>query len=242
MYQHLLLIYSDYTEGKRIAFHKCYDSIEKMMDFIKITEKIKETFNHLTFSFHHIQSKSEDICSIETYDPYFEGIEFCSDLEEYIELIKIDTVVKPIDIAKIILSKKPFCQLSLEKIMYFADCEYIKKYGTPIFDEEFEAWDYGPVIPKVYKKYRSHGYSKIVLTDKEKLMSCSKMMKFKDYDKISDVIDEIIERYKGYTANELVTESHREGSPWDQVYEEGCNRKISKDLIREYIEEECLCF
>mgnify|MGYP005883049583 FL=1 len=239
MYQHLLLIYSDYSKEKRIAFHRCYNSIEKIMEFIDISDRMKETFNHLTFSFHHIQTESSDIYSIESYDPYFREIEYILDLEEYIDLIKADIEVKPIDIAKIILSKKSFCQLALEKIMYFVDCEYIKRYGEPIFRDEFQAWDFGPVIPKVYRKYKFHGYDKIILTNEQKLIVCSKMMKFKDYDKISSVIDEVIERYEGYTANDLVTESHEEGSPWDLVYNDGFGRNeiISKDLIKQCIED-----
>lgn len=244
MYQHLLLIYSDYSKEKRIAFYRCHDSIEEIMEFIDIADRIKETFKHLTFSFHHIQTESDTICSIESYDPYFRDIEYFSDVEEYIELIKADIEVKPIDIAKIILSKKSFCQLALEKIMYFVDCEYIKKYGEPIFSDEFQAWDLGPVIPKVYRKYKFYGYDKISLTDKQKVIICSKMMKFKNYDRISEVIDEVIDRYKEYTANDLVTESHEEGSPWDLVYNGGLgrNEKISKSLIKQCIEEGYLSF
>ena len=127
MYQHLLLIYSDYSKGRRIAFYRSYNSIEEIMEFVDITDRIKATFNHLTFSFHHIQTESEDIYSIESYDPYFREIEYISDLEEYMSLIKSDIEIEPMDIAKIILSKKSLCQLALEKIMYFVDCEYLKK-------------------------------------------------------------------------------------------------------------------
>ena len=140
MYQHLLLIYSDYSKGRRIAFYRSYNSIEEIMEFVDITDRIKATFNHLTFSFHHIQTESEDIYSIESYDPYFREIEYISDLEEYMSLIKSDIEIEPMDIAKIILSKKSLCQLALEKIMYFVDCEYLKKYGEPIFGDEFQAW------------------------------------------------------------------------------------------------------
>ena len=88
-------------------------------------------------------------------------------------------------------------------------------------------------------KYKFHGYDKIILTNEQKLIVCSKMMKFKDYDKISSVIDGVIERYEGYTANDLVTESHEAGSPWDLVYRDGFGRNdiISKDLIKQCIED-----
>lgn len=240
MYQHLLLIYSDYSEGKRIAFHKCYDSVEKMIEFISSTDRIKETFSHLTFSFHHIQTESKDICSIESYDPYFRGLEYFSDIEEYIELIKYDTEIKPIDIAKIILSKKSYSQLELEKIMYFADCEYLKLYGIPIFFEEFEAWDYGPVIPDVYHKFKHYGREKIKFSEEEKLISCSKMMKFKEYDKVSSVIDKVIKKYENFTANDLVDETHKPNSPWDLVYKDGLgkNRKIGKCIVKDYVNRE----
>lgn len=49
--------------------------------------------------------------------------------------------------------------LSLQKIMYFTLIYYIEKNGiTPyieeLYDEEFEAWDYGPINRTVYMAHR----------------------------------------------------------------------------------------
>ena len=37
--------------------------------------------------------------------------------------------------------------LKLQKLLYFAQGNYLAKYNMPLFDEDFEAWIHGPVIP-----------------------------------------------------------------------------------------------
>lgn len=243
MYQHVLLIYSDYSLGKRIAFHKYYEYIEDMREFFELSRYIKDKFKQLTFSFHHIQTKVVDTNSLSEYDGYFKNIEYYEDIDEFIELISEDTTIRPIDIAKVILCKKSFTHLELEKIMYFSYCEYLREYHSPMFLEEFEAWRYGPVIPEVYHEFKKYSRSKIKINDKDKLLVWSKIMKFKSYDKLLRVIDKTLEEYGKCTARQLVDKSHEKDSPWYIVYRdgEGKNNKIPKELIEEFLEKEYLC-
>ena len=41
--------------------------------------------------------------------------------------------------------------LQLQKILYLAHMIYAGRTGRPLVRREFEAWDYGPVIPSVYR-------------------------------------------------------------------------------------------
>lgn len=43
--------------------------------------------------------------------------------------------------------------LKLQKIFYYAEGYRLAMIGTPLFDEEFEARDYGPANPDIYDKY-----------------------------------------------------------------------------------------
>lgn len=243
MYQHVLLIYSDYSVGKRIAFHKCYECIKDIQEFLVLSKYIKDKFKQLTFSFHHIQTKVVDTNSLSEYDGYFKDIEYYEDIEEFIKLILEDTTIKPIDIAKVILCKKSFTYLELEKIMYFSYCEYLKEYHEPMFSDEFEAWKYGPVVPSVYRELKKYSRSRIEIEDKDKVLVWSKIMKFKSYDKLLKAIDKTIEEYGEYTAEQLVNETNKKGSPWYIVYKQSgtTNGKIPKDLIIEFLENEYLC-
>lgn len=53
--------------------------------------------------------------------------------------------------------------LYLQKLLYFLDIFYIldtrkhSKNGKQLFNDEFEAWTYGPVLRDVYEEYKSFG-------------------------------------------------------------------------------------
>jgi uncharacterized phage-associated protein len=41
--------------------------------------------------------------------------------------------------------------LQMQKILYLAHMVYMdKNSGEPLVDEDFQAWDYGPVLPSLY--------------------------------------------------------------------------------------------
>ena len=49
--------------------------------------------------------------------------------------------------------KSPVSNLQVQKILYFCQQEYYVKTGTPLFDDDFQAWQYGPVIRDKRGKY-----------------------------------------------------------------------------------------
>ena len=51
----------------------------------------------------------------------------------------------------------PISNLKLQKILWFLQLDYLVIRGTPLFVEDFEAWDIGPVVPEVWKTYRIYG-------------------------------------------------------------------------------------
>ncbi len=63
------------------------------------------------------------------------------------------------------LAAKHLCQLSgwrlsnlqLQKLLYLADMNFVGRNGSRLIDEDFEAWDYGPVLPSLYHKCKAFG-------------------------------------------------------------------------------------
>ncbi len=60
--------------------------------------------------------------------------------------------------------------LQLQKIMYFAIKDYLTQNGLKakakietFYNEPFETWDYGPVVPGVYYQYKYYG--NMLITD-----------------------------------------------------------------------------
>lgn len=73
---------------------------------------------------------------------------------------------KPIAVANFIIScgnelNKPVSNLQLQKIMYFAQGEFLAKYGQPIINGKFSRWQYGPVLREIYSIFKYNGSSPI---------------------------------------------------------------------------------
>lgn len=48
--------------------------------------------------------------------------------------------------------------LELQKILYLAHMLYLGTHdGEPLITENFEAWDYGPVVPELYRRVKGFG-------------------------------------------------------------------------------------
>lgn len=120
--------------------------------------------------------------------------------------------------------------LRINKLLYFAQGCYMAKYKKPLFYEDFEAWQYGPVIHSIYDTFTPCGKNRIEST-------------VGDYDPdifTSDELDfliAVLNAYGQYSTPKLVDITHEKGSPWDETYKKnGRNSVITKEHIRAYFE------
>jgi uncharacterized phage-associated protein len=51
----------------------------------------------------------------------------------------------------------PITNLRLQKLLYYAQAWRLALADEPLFDEDFEAWIHGPVVPAVYREFKKHG-------------------------------------------------------------------------------------
>ena len=51
--------------------------------------------------------------------------------------------------------------LKLQKLVYYAQAWHLALYDCPLFDEDFQAWIHGPVIPELFEKYQHFGWQPI---------------------------------------------------------------------------------
>ena len=59
-------------------------------------------------------------------------------------------------ISKCSFDKEPISNLQLQKILYCLQTKFLKT-SSALFDDKFEAWDFGPVVPEVYYQYCGFG-------------------------------------------------------------------------------------
>ena len=113
--------------------------------------------------------------------------------------------------------------MKLQKMLYYEQGFHLAVFGTPLFEEEIEAWMYGPVVPSVYEVYKDCGYNgidpgnieDIVLSDKEQAL-----------------FDEVYKVYGAFSAIGLMNMTHQE-SPWKNT-PTGVGSVISKDKMTEF--------
>lgn len=134
--------------------------------------------------------------------------------------------------------------LKLQKLLYFIQAEFlISDDNSPCFDEDIEAWNFGPVVPDAYHEFKHFGSSSIPEIDSYlKFMSKDiwslQRVPFDeniileiDRERINSVVDTLSK----YSATTLVEITHMQ-DPWQNAYIPGCNRVISKKRIKEYFE------
>lgn len=118
--------------------------------------------------------------------------------------------------------------LRLQKILYFFWMDYYKKCKKELFGDRIEAWAYGPVIPNVYYRYRSFIASPIKDSNPYVLS-----------EEVCRDLNELLDKYRGYSTNDLIRKSHVEGGPWYKCYKEDRQFvEIPKYSIIEYLENQ----
>lgn len=130
-------------------------------------------------------------------------------------------------VGKCASDRSPVSNLQLQKILYFLQYVYCTATrGCLIFDEEFCAWPYGPVLPDVYGEYKFYGSHEINETFDGHFNV--------DFGDARGFVDSGIESLREKYPWDLVRISHEDGSPWSVVWRGGAGngRSIPNDLIR----------
>ena len=129
------------------------------------------------------------------------------------------------NVAKYIVTKcandgVPISNTQLQKILYVAQLTFLRERDEPLFDENFEAWKLGPVIPSVYYQFCGWGANKI-------------RNKY-EYDEIKAhkraVIDPVVASYRVLNAGKLVQLTQCSGGAWRKVYGKGEGLRVTIPL------------
>lgn len=113
--------------------------------------------------------------------------------------------------------------LKLQKLLYFSQAAHLALHDEKLFEEDVEAWKYGPVIRNVYGKYKKYGNKPIPLTK----------TKVKLDERTQYFLDGIWELLDKYSAGELMYITHQH-KPWKDAYQEGENIVITPKAMQEY--------
>ena len=76
-------------------------------------------------------------------------------------------MLKAIDVANFFIyllgdEESDLTNMKLNKLTYYAQGQFLKTNGRPLFSENVEAWQHGPVIPSVYRAFRKNNRNPIL--------------------------------------------------------------------------------
>ncbi len=118
--------------------------------------------------------------------------------------------------------KYPISNLQLQKILYYIQREFLQQ-GIQAFPEEIEAWQFGPVVPEVYRQYCGFGALPIRM----------RYMISIEADDVK-IINLIVEKKRMLNPWDLVSDTHSSGKAWDLIYRNGLgdHQIIPQELIK----------
>ena len=117
--------------------------------------------------------------------------------------------------------------LKLQKLLYYAQGYYLAKQNEPLFKEDFLAWEHGPVVRKIYNKYKTNG-ARGIEYDEDFNVNIDQ--------ETESILQYVYNEYGKYTAWKLRDMTHEE-TPWKTTPR---NEVISKDKIKEFFKTKVL--
>lgn len=118
--------------------------------------------------------------------------------------------------------------MQLLKLVYIAHGWHMALYHRPLIRDEIQAWQYGPVIPRLYNRLRRFKASAVTgplnEADNEPLDP-----------QAESVIDQVYNLYGKLPGPALSRMTHATGTPWQLTYKPGSfGIVIPNDLIEDH--------
>jgi uncharacterized phage-associated protein len=118
--------------------------------------------------------------------------------------------------------------MQLLKLVFLAHGWSLALLGRPLINDRIEAWQYGPVIPRLYAAVREFRSSPVVgplRADKRETLD----------DDEEEIVRQTYENYGRLSGPALSRLTHESGSPWSKTYRDGAfGLYISNDLIKDH--------
>jgi uncharacterized phage-associated protein len=154
---------------------------------------------------------------------------------------------------------KALTHLHVQKLVYIAHGFHLALYDEPLVDEQFQAWDFGPVAPELYwalKRYGSRTVTRLIrrgdATPWGSPWGSSWGESWSDTGSTGGgdraiaedltppeavVIDQVWRDFREYEGFQLSALTHGPHSPWERVYKMGMTEPIPNNSIKDYFSQ-----
>ena len=146
--------------------------------------------------------------------------------------------------------------LKLQKLVYFAHGWHLAFTDTPLIEDEFQAWEYGPVVPTLYHEFKKWGkgnigeharsWERVQHPDGKDTSVHARYPSLDDRGVVSSNIDiafvksllaKTWETYKSFNGFQMSQLTHAQDGPWDRTRSNNPGLRsvgISNKDIKEY--------
>ena len=115
--------------------------------------------------------------------------------------------------------KMTVSNLTMQKLLYFAHGTSLMQGRGKLVSGYFEAWQFGPVHPAVYRAFKSHGRNPITTRamSQDPVTGVPRQIAAVDDVDVEDQLLLVLKSYGVMTPGRLVDISHAKDSAWDYI-------------------------
>jgi uncharacterized phage-associated protein len=112
--------------------------------------------------------------------------------------------------------------MKLQKMLYYMQGFHLAIFKKPFFEDDIVAWQYGPVVPDIYRRFSLNGAAALSLPDNTEIVRFD--------DNIENMFRQVVKEYGQFSAVKLMEMTHEE-NPWKTTE---INGVISKNKLSRF--------
>ena len=156
-----------------------------------------------------------DDAKLQTTDLKIAPVSAAAVANEFLDLSAQEPTCPPID------------QMKLQKLIFYAHGWHLAIKDNPLFEEDIEAWPWGPIVRDIYSQTAAFGrrpvsgrMTKLIVPPGENFLRAKFVQQFVEDSQTKEFIKAVWDIHKMYTGIQLSNATHAAGEPWTLVKEQ----------------------
>ena len=122
---------------------------------------------------------------------------------------------------------KKLTNMQLQKLVFLAHGLSLALLERPLTSHNIHAWQWGPVLPQLYKRFSAYGSSSV-----ENPAVCEEAIP--ENGEEQEVMSSVWKSFGSMTGPQLSALTHQTGSPWDVIWKSNQYGIIPDELIQDF--------
>lgn len=118
--------------------------------------------------------------------------------------------------------------MKLLKLVYIAHGWTLGLTGRRLISEDIEAWQYGPVIPELYRDTRAYRNTPVLSLPE----AGNVILEINE----ESIVTQVFQKYGSCNGLQLSAMTHKDGTPWSNIWASDPGGVIPRESIQAYYE------